>query len=242
MINKLSIRSYCLDLTGHTHDYHQLVFPLSGHQRLYIDNRELHVSLGDGAIIYKNTYHQFQAEDKFRFLVMDTEDLPDNILNFPDVLFTLDNSLLSYIHFIDNQLTITSNLTIEESIFQLLMQLLANLEWQEHIDIRLKVVMHHLNENLAQKHSIESLANIACLSPSHFKSLFKQHFRLTPMQYLTRLRMEKAMGLMRHTDLPIYMIAEACGYQDVSAFSRRFLLSFQQSPSQYRGSINIVKP
>lgn len=233
-INKLSIRTYNLDLTGHSHDYHQIVFPLFGHQTLYISNRAINVSFGDGAVISKHTFHQFTAKDNFRFLVMDTDTLPHNILQFKDVIFSLDKTLLHYIQFIDQQLSNTHNRIIEKNIFDLLMQLLANLQWQPSIDTRLKPVIQILNNHPTSKHSINALADMACLSPSHFKTLFKQQINSTPMQYLTKLRMDKAMSLIKHTDLPIYKIAEECGYQDVSAFSRRFLQTYQQPPSHFR--------
>lgn len=234
MSNKLSIRTYSLDLTGHSHDYHQIVFPLFGHQTLYIGERAINVCFGDGAVISKQTYHQFSAEDNFRFLIMDTDTLPDNILHFKDVIFSLDKTLLHYIQFVDQQLSNTHDSNIESRIFDLLMQLLSNLQWQPRIDARLKPVLHALNNHPSDNHSIDALAAMACLSPSHFKALFKQQLNATPMQYLTRLRMDKAMGLIKHTDLPIYKIAEACGYQDISAFSRRFLQTYQQPPSQFR--------
>lgn len=235
MINKLSIRTYGLDITGHVHnDYHQIVMPLYGHQTLYVAERAIHVSFGDAALIPKGTYHQFQAEDKFRFLVMDATTLPDNLWQFDDIVFSLDKNLLSYIQFIDGLLTNTNNPEIEQHIFTLLLQLLANLQWLPSIDPRLKKAVQAMTENVTHKHTVNELAQIACLSPSHFKTLFKQQFKQTPMQYLTNLRMDKAMGLIKHTDMPIYMIAEECGYQDVSAFTRRFVQTYQNPPKYFR--------
>ncbi|WP_419535300.1 helix-turn-helix domain-containing protein [Endozoicomonas sp.] len=45
--------------------------------------------------------------------------------------------------------------------------------------------------------------------------------------------MEKAKALLTHTDLPIQLIAERVGYNDVSAFSRRFTSHFGLSPKAF---------
>ncbi|WP_350629915.1 helix-turn-helix domain-containing protein, partial [Pseudoalteromonas sp. Q36-MNA-CIBAN-0048] len=47
---------------------------------------------------------------------------------------------------------------------------------------------------------------------------------------ITEKRMQKAKALLTHTDLPIQIIAEQVGYNDLSAFSRRFSLYFGLSP------------
>jgi len=56
---------------------------------------------------------------------------------------------------------------------------------------------------------------------------------MTTHKYITELRMEKASALLAHTDLPIRIVAEQVGYQDLSAFSRRFSSYFGQSPKAF---------
>lgn len=74
---------------------------------------------------------------------------------------------------------------------------------------------------------------MACLSPTQFKVLFKTNLGMSVQQYVTHHRMEKAKALLTHTDLPVQIVAERVGYNDLSAFSRRFSLHFGLPPRQF---------
>jgi transcriptional regulator GlxA family with amidase domain len=63
------------------------------------------------------------------------------------------------------------------------------------------------------------LAESAFLSETQFKKLFKQHTGMTVMKYVTKLRMEKALALITHTDYPLKIIGEKVGYKEPSTFS-----------------------
>ena len=81
---------------------------------------------------------------------------------------------------------------------------------------------------------IASLADTACLSPSQFKVVFKQQLGCLPNDYITQRRMQKALGLILNTDLPLTIIAEQCGYRSVPAFIRRFRTTYNQTPNKMR--------
>jgi AraC-like DNA-binding protein len=57
---------------------------------------------------------------------------------------------------------------------------------------------------------------------------------MSPRRYLTRLRMEAAVELLERSNDPILKVADACGYSDQSAFTRRFRAAVGMSPSEYR--------
>lgn len=63
---------------------------------------------------------------------------------------------------------------------------------------------------------------------------FKAQKGITPTEYLTKLRMEKAKRLLRESDDSVAQVAARCGYQDASAFTRRFKQYASVSPLQYR--------
>lgn len=46
--------------------------------------------------------------------------------------------------------------------------------------------------------------------------------------------MQMARGLIINTDMPITIIAEKCGYQNLSAFIRRFSLCYHETPQKFR--------
>lgn len=54
--------------------------------------------------------------------------------------------------------------------------------------------------------------------------------RNAPKQYLTELKLKKACGLLRSTQLPVNVVAESLGFEDALAFSRVFKKAFGVSP------------
>ena len=82
-----------------------------------------------------------------------------------------------------------------------------------------------------------SLADAAAslnISPWRLTVEFKAQKGITPTEYLTRLWMEKAKQLLRESDESVAQVAAQCGYQDASAFTRRFKQYASVSPLQYR--------
>lgn len=71
-------------------------------------------------------------------------------------------------------------------------------------------------------------------SAPHFHRLFKEQTGLPPLEYATKLRMEKGARLLLGTELSVKEIAFACGYEDSKYFSRLFRQREGMSPKQYR--------
>ena len=58
--------------------------------------------------------------------------------------------------------------------------------------------------------------------------------RNAPKQYLTELKLKKACGLLRSTQLPVNVVAESLGFEDALAFSRVLKKAYGVSPTGYR--------
>lgn len=83
---------------------------------------------------------------------------------------------------------------------------------------------------------LERVAEIAHLSPYHFHRAFRDLFRETPAQYVTRRRLETARHLLRTTALSVLDISLAVGFQTPEAFSTLFRRRTGQPPSAWRGA------
>lgn len=97
------------------------------------------------------------------------------------------------------------------------------------------LVIDHMRKALDQPLSLSRLAALVDLSPWHFARAFRQTHGLPPHEYLTRLRLEKAREMLRHTDFPISEIAQATGCSP-QHLARRFRRHLGCSPSDYRRS------
>ncbi|MCW8109561.1 AraC family transcriptional regulator [Alteromonas ponticola] len=218
----LSIRSYSTKPTQHSHEFHQLVMPLRGVISIQVECFNGKVSPGECVVVRRTATHLFTADSLAKFVVADLPTLPDNILAYPGVVFSLSAPLSYYLSFVEQQLEQQINPALEQSMCSTFYQLLDGQTLLPRIDSRIAKSILFIAQHLADKLSITQLAQQACLSPTQFKSLFKQHTGLTPMRYVTKVRMEKAQALLTHTDYPLQQIGEQVGYPTLSTFSRKF--------------------
>ena len=233
MTGKFSIRAYSPQIHSHTHQYHQLVLPLYGVIKLSVNGEPSSVGIGHCAIIPAGTEHSFQALEQARFLVADVLELPANVLQTASISVAIPNSLQTFCQFIEAQLEHKLSTELESSMMLLFKQLLQEEDFLPRIDQRIAKVVALLEADLSITHSLPDLANKAHLSLSQFKTLFKRQTGQSCGQYLLKLRMEKARALLANTDFPAQLVAEQVGYQDQSAFSRRFHSYFGQTPSSF---------
>jgi AraC family transcriptional regulator len=99
---------------------------------------------------------------------------------------------------------------------------------------QIRKVTAHIEANLELPIRSRELAAIAHLSPCHFSRVFRDSFGCSPLEYVTRRRMERAQGLMLSTDAPLSQIALDCGLTDQAHFSRLFRRFVGETPRSWR--------
>lgn len=228
--NTLSIRHYSPTLKQHSHDYHQLVFPLRGSLDINTNRHQGFVEIGQCLIIKTNEIHGFKAHENARFIVADLHSLPLPLMEAASAVFTISKPLLAFLNFVDIQLEHQVDTEIEKSSVCLFENLLAQQICHKTYDKRIEKVIQFINQDIALEHHLDDLSKIAYLSLTQFKKVFKENTQMTVQGYITSLRMEKAKSLLVHSDMPVQLVGEKVGYQNASAFSRKFKDYFGQSP------------
>lgn len=99
---------------------------------------------------------------------------------------------------------------------------------------KLKDLIHFLQEHYAEDISIEQLAHNFGYSKNHFMSIFKLHTGSSCMDFLIRLRLNKACEALLQTTLPIAEISRQVGFSNLSNFNRQFKQRYHMTPNQYR--------
>jgi transcriptional regulator GlxA family with amidase domain len=100
-------------------------------------------------------------------------------------------------------------------------------------------ITSYLSFHLAESLSVADMARRAQLSPSRFSAVFRQHFGLSPHQYLMRMRVEHAEELLKSTELSLHHIAEYTGFSDVHHFSKAFKKTTGVNPGEFRRVIRV---
>lgn len=106
---------------------------------------------------------------------------------------------------------------------------------------RILPVLTHIQTNLDQDLSLETLADGANLSPFHFHRLFQEVIGETVKQYTQRLRLERAAYELKLRQETILDVALSNGYQNHETFSRAFKRHFGMTPKSYRRHFRLAE-
>jgi AraC family transcriptional regulator len=99
---------------------------------------------------------------------------------------------------------------------------------------RLKRVLDHIGDNLAEDLSLAQLAGVAEMSPHYFAELFKKNTGPAPHRYVLLQRIERAKRGLRDTGRSIIEVGLEVGFQNPSHFARMFRKFVGASPSQFQ--------
>lgn len=103
---------------------------------------------------------------------------------------------------------------------------------------RFNKVFAYVKDNFEKSIGLEDLANLVAISPHHFSRIFKKTVGKSPMHYLQAYRVEQAKKLLKNEQRTLLDIATECGFSDQAHFSRLFKQYHQETPKQYRKSLN----
>ncbi len=99
---------------------------------------------------------------------------------------------------------------------------------------QLRLAKDVMDRDWATPLDLDAVAAHAGYSRFHFLRAFKQVYGLTPGQYLSRRRIERAEELLRTADLSVTEICWLVGFGSLGTFSARFKKQTGLTPSDYR--------
>ncbi|MCX7711228.1 MAG: response regulator [Clostridia bacterium] len=110
---------------------------------------------------------------------------------------------------------------------------LRNKKDKKIVEVVKEYVSKHYNEDI----TLSKVAEIAYVNPNYFCDMFKSQTGENFIDYLTKIRIEKAKALLKDIRIKTYEVGELVGYEDPTYFSKVFKKVVGITPTQYR---NIV--
>ncbi len=100
--------------------------------------------------------------------------------------------------------------------------------------LRIARAIDYLDKHYLEEVDYKELGRIASMSQRHFQRIFRYALNCTARQYVIRLRIRKAMQLLRGSSFSISEVAFECGFDDSNYFSRMFRKYSGTTPNKYR--------
>jgi len=105
-----------------------------------------------------------------------------------------------------------------------------------HRDRRVQVVKILIEDNFHLRLDLSDMAKAVNLSPWRLAHLFKAEVGISPLRYLTLVRLQKARHFLETGFLTVREIACAVGIPNASHFTKSFKAAYGSSPVQHRAA------
>lgn len=106
--------------------------------------------------------------------------------------------------------------------------------------VRLCRSRDYIAANLDQPLRLADAAREAYLSPFHYHRLFSQTFGQSPLEFLTRMRIDRAKQLLIRDAAPVTDVCLAVGYESLGSFSTRFRRATGYSPQEFQRGLRKI--
>lgn len=225
---------------AHEHSHHQLVMSLAGRAEFEVEGQAGEVCRMRACLVPGDAGHAFAGIGDNRMLIVDLD--PRGAAEEDRVLLarlfdaprypTLDADFQNLLSYAGAELVrYGSDPLLARALGGVLIRALHLRLFGESASapvgpLDMQRLDAHIHSNLARRITVAELAQVACLSPSHFHAQFKESVGLTPHQYLLKQRLDRAARLLRESDLSLVRVAGECGFSSQSALTtamRRYL-------------------
>ena len=102
---------------------------------------------------------------------------------------------------------------------------------------RLKKVKRFVDEHYADRITLKTVADIACLEEKYFSTYFHSKTGVRFVDWIACVRVGRAMELIRRRDKPILLVSELVGFRDLRTFERAFKKWTGLTPIEYKKTV-----
>lgn len=103
---------------------------------------------------------------------------------------------------------------------------------------QMQEILEYVSNNASTIKNLEQVANHFYVSKYYLSHQFKNHTGFTFIEFLTKVKISRALHLLNHTNDSVAEISEACGFETPTYFGVVFKKKLHMTPLQYRAWIN----
>lgn len=232
----------------HKHLRIEINYVKKGNCILHLQNESISFKENEMMIICSNVEHLFEAGSEETTL-MQLEFLPEIFLRFnplsrpeqgdlaPVTIFSEENRLIK----------IVNNVRIMRAVQRIVNELNQKSKYYQYLVVMyyaelLILIYRYLDEvylpigtneslrkaisyirlNYQMNITAGDIATYTNVGERYLRKLFSQYLNLSPVDYLNQIRLNKAIELLRNTEMSIKEVCFACGFQSPQYFSRLF--------------------
>ena len=91
---------------------------------------------------------------------------------------------------------------------------------------------NYVSLNYYREISVKNLAEFMGLHRSSLYRLVERVYGISPLEYISNYRLDRALFMLKNSDLNISQIAYACGFDSIVSFNKAFKKKFKKSPTK----------
>lgn len=220
------------------------ILVLRGGAAIHIENREIALAMHDIIIVPPETDALFRINpaDGRQTLLLGCIEMSDTEMtsNSIDLITAENTELVRRIFYLGLDVQDINDPyydSVNSAINQLMFSALIAADLKTHaINPQVYAVITDINKHFTDvDYNVREVIDRTGYSVNHFRKLFREEVGLTPTEFVTLRRLDKAVELFQQFKerIPVKEIARQCGYQDPFYFSRQFKNRFKMSPQQY---------
>jgi len=117
----------------------------------------------------------------------------------------------------------------------------SKISGENPVNIYVKQAIEYMKTNYFDEITVDLIAKTLNINASYFFKLFKKQMAMTPIEYLTSIRINKAIQLLENSNLTITEVCNMTGFNSLQYFSYAFKKNIGMTPSEYRRNLKIQK-
>ena len=221
----------------HQHPNWEIMYYLKGTGHLLTQTGAIAFSPGTIIIVPPKTIHGSSSEDGFVNISIGGD--LEHVFMFDNIVVQQDNNDLNGKRLatliFDNRIADDKYLSALCNAYAQF--LLTNVVYEKKINKEISNVIKEIEENFSDpRFDVTNLLNKSGYTEDYIRAEFKNAVNLTPIDFLTKTRIEHAKKLFEiyGSTLSVSQVALTCGFEDPVYFSRRFKQFTSASPTEYK--------